>query len=431
MSRHDAFVAWARTAAIPFPDLDDDADAERLAPLLEPLLGPLLAGKRVAYLGEPDHWIEQKTAYHSVFLRYLCPRGWSCVGEEFGWFDGKLIDLYIETGDESLFERVAMFGYKGAERPDRSDQITGLLKAAGEDAYPTAAFRAHHLRLARTLRAMSQARATSSPRIRYFGFDVDASPNSGYEHIGESLRGAPASAGLAEVRARLERVPGESMQDEVRRLDGVLAAFDTHRPEIEDGMGTAWADELRYSFEALRDNFDYARVVYPATSWDTVAEGMAMREHLMQRHVRRVLDQHPGEGVVLMAHNMHLTKDDTRIRAPGIGPGGGKERAVGTWLNHQLPEQVLSVWMLFERGRDNQPFPDLPTKLSSPPGSVNALLGQVGDAFALPTRSQDKRANALSSTGDIVMLYNQASRLALADQADVVFFVREVSPLRF
>jgi erythromycin esterase-like protein len=183
----------------------------------------------------------------------------------------------------------------------------------------------------------------------------------------------------------------------------------------------------------MRDVFAYSSLLYPATTWDAVADGMALRERIMQRHVGRVLDRARDEGAVLMAHNLHLAKDDARrggrIKSPGVGPGGRKEPSLGSWVNERLGGQVLSVWMLFERGLDNQPFPSLPTELSSPPDSLNAVLGEVGECFALPTRSPDKRAKVLSEKADVVMLFSQASRLAVAEQADVVFFVRGVSPL--
>jgi len=421
----DAFVEWAREAAVHFDGLDGDTDPEPLSRVLE----PLLAGKRVVYLGEPDHWVQQKTAYRSLFLRYLAARGWRWIGEEFGWFDGKLVDRYLADGDESHFDRIAMFGYRGADRTDRVDEPSGLLKQDPE-AYPTAEFKAHHLRLARVLRRLSEGREPGTSRLRYFGFDIDASPSSGYEYIGELLRDSPSSPALDSLRGALARVNGESLDDEVRRLDGVLALLEERHDTIERQKDAAWIDELRYCVLSLRDNLDYARVAYPATAWDGVAQAMAMRERIMQRHVRRALEQAPpGEGFVLMAHNMHLAKDDERIRAPGIGPGGGKERSVGTWLNRRLPNQALSVWMLFERGNDNQPFAGLPTRLSSPPTSVNALLGRAGEVFALPARADDARAAVLAKEGDVLMLYNQVARLEPAAQADIVFFVREVTPL--
>ena len=163
-----------------------------------------------------------------------------------------------------------------------------------------------------------------------------------------------------------------------------------------------------------------------ASAQDQIGLIMQLRRRgIRDNNALRAIEQaRPDEGIVLMAHNMHLARNDAGIKAPGVGPGGGKEPSVGSWLQQRLPEQVLTVWMLFEQGSDSQPFPGLPTELSSPEGSVNALLARVGDLYALPTAG----AAALSRPGDVFMLYNQASRLALAEQTDVIFFVREVTP---
>jgi hypothetical protein len=56
-SARDDFVAWARGRAIHF-----DASATDLDPALLAPLETMLAGKRFAYIGEPDHFIHEKYA---------------------------------------------------------------------------------------------------------------------------------------------------------------------------------------------------------------------------------------------------------------------------------------------------------------------------------------------------------------------------------
>jgi hypothetical protein len=250
----DEFVASARDAAVHVDALADDTDPAPLARLLEPLLD----GKRVIYLGEPDHWIDEKAPYRSLFLRYLAPRGFTCVGEEFGWFDAKLVDRYLASGDEANLERIAMFSYTGGNRDDRVDEPTGLLKG-GDAAYPTGEFRANHLRVLRALRRMNEGLAPDAPRVRFFGFDIEANANSGYEHIASMLDIAPACTDLDAIRAALERVAGESMRDEVRRLDGVLATIDARLDDIAAAMGEAWAGDLLNAVQTLSDNFAVRR----------------------------------------------------------------------------------------------------------------------------------------------------------------------------
>lgn len=185
------------------------------------------------------------------------------------------------------------------------------------------------------------------------------------------------------LRTALARIPNESMRDEVARLNRALALIDQQPAAL-------WLEELRYAVLTLRDSYDYTSVAYPATTWDVVGTAMALRERIMQRHIARLLETLPDPRLVLMAHNAHLAKDDRRIHAPGtVGPGGDRERAVGTWLHERLNGDVCSVWMLFERGEDNQPMPDLPRKLRSPRHSLNAKLARVADVFALRTHSDD------------------------------------------
>jgi hypothetical protein len=85
--------------------------------------------------------------------------------------------------------------------------------------------------------------------------------------------------------------------------------------------------------------------------------------------------------------------------------------------------------MLYDRGRDCQPFSWLSSEVYSHPSSLNAVLAEVGPAFVLPTHSGDPRSDLMSGETEIVSMYNQALRARLADQCDAVFFVREVSPL--
>jgi erythromycin esterase-like protein len=86
------FGAYAAERAIAFSDLEainEDENARQLS-----ILDPLVAGKRFAYIGEPDHFIHEKYAYRLTMLNYLAGRGFTHVGEEIGASDGMRIALY-------------------------------------------------------------------------------------------------------------------------------------------------------------------------------------------------------------------------------------------------------------------------------------------------------------------------------------------------
>ncbi|MFZ0679040.1 hypothetical protein [Candidatus Binatus sp.] len=157
------FRAYAAERAIAFKDLEAiEKNARRLS-----ILDPLVAGKRLAYIGESDHFIHEKYAYRLAMLNYLAARGFRNVGEELGATDGIRIARYVETGNESQLERVSIYGYSGATRTDRDDTPTGILRGSFGDAYPTALFAAEQKRFAHGLRKIG---------VRFFGFDIDPYP---------------------------------------------------------------------------------------------------------------------------------------------------------------------------------------------------------------------------------------------------------------
>jgi erythromycin esterase-like protein len=420
-------LEWAREAAVFLDDFGDDgADAERLAFLDKPL-----AGKRIVYLGEPNHWIHEKYPYRLLMVRYLFSRGWRHLGEELSWSDGRRVDRYLETGESAQLDRVTAYGYEGADRSDRDDTPTGLLKE-GWASYPTELFRAEQVRFAQALRRMSESRPAGNERLHFFGFDADYVPGAGYEHVDELLCTARDSPLIAEMRALLARVDGETMRQESARLSAALQWLEENRGRVEQQISAESCGRLRYALLNMRDSLDYTAVAYPATDWATLRRAMAKREQIMHRHVTTVLSRlGPEEKVILMSHNQHLAKDDEGISAPevGAGPGGGIVPSVGCFLNRLFPGEVFSIWMLYDHGRDCQPYPRLASELRSPPSSLNAVLAEVGSVFILPTHSSDPRSDLMSGETEIVSTYNQVLRARLANQCDAVFFVREVSPL--
>lgn len=421
-----AFVQWAREAAVFVEDVgDDEAGIQRLA-----FLDKALEGKRIVCLGEPNHWIHEKYPYRLLMVRYLFSRGWRHLGEELSWSDGRHVDRYLHTGESAELDRVTAYGYEGANRSDRDDKPTGLL--AEGSSHPTEAFRAEQVSFAHALRTLSESRVPGSERLHFFGFDADYVPGAGYEHIDELLIGYGNSALVTDMRALLARVEGETMQEERVRVGAALEWLEEKRDGVADAIGSDAEERLRYTVLNLRDSLDYVAVANPAADWATLRRAMAYRELIMQRHVSTVLSAlHAQEKVILMAHNQHLAKDDEGIKAPevGAGPGGGIVPSVGCFLNRLFPGEVFSVWMLYDRGQDCQPYTRLSNELRSPPSSLNSLLADVGPAFILPTRSSDPRSALLSVENEIVSTYNQVLRARLAEQCDAVFFVREVTPL--
>jgi hypothetical protein len=61
----------------------------------------------------------------------------------------------------------------------------------------------------------------------------------------------------------------------------------------------------------------------------------------------------------------------------------------------------------------------------------NAILAEVGSIYLLPTDTMDaQRADLLKSEIDIAGIYNATFRTAISRQADAIFFVNKVNPLK-
>jgi erythromycin esterase-like protein len=425
------FRAYAAERAIAFKDLDTiDENARRLSSL-----DPLVTGKRFAYIGEPDHFIHEKYAYRLVMLTYLAGHGFTHVGEEIGASDGMRIDRFIATGDESQLERVAVYGYSGAIRSDRDDTPTGILRDSFGDAYPTAQFAAEQKRFARGLREIGTRLESreDAPRLHFFGFDIDPLPGGGYEDLAEILESAPPDATIDRIRNALQRVKDETIDAEIARLEHALRLIEGAGERLAEIVGAERLDELRHFATGLRDSFNYVRITYPAKTWDALNPGMAFRERYMHRQVdRRIGQMRANEKLALMSHNMHLCRAPHAVAGSNAaaGPGGKTDLPLGAWLAARYPAEVFSIWMLIGHGRDSQPFPALSNKIREKTGTLNALLGEIGQCFVLPIDTADARARLLFENIEIKHDGNGGARIAIARQADAIFFVREVTPLR-
>ena len=91
----------------------------------------------VVVLGELNHFVHEKSDFRLALAPRLLELGYDVWGEELGWSDGTRIDDYLRTRDEQIFERIALFGYRGDVRGDRDDAPTGIFRESLK-AYPFA-----------------------------------------------------------------------------------------------------------------------------------------------------------------------------------------------------------------------------------------------------------------------------------------------------
>lgn len=393
------FDAWIEEYAVPLDAASYEpsaGDAARLDAIVDEI-----AGARLIFLGETNHFVHEKTAFRNWWIRRLAARRSLVIGEELSWSDGHDVAAYLRDGDESHLDRLATFGDERHVREDRDDRPTGIF-ADSFETYPAKLFGAEQCRFYRTLRANGV--------VGYFAFDIDA-PGTGYE----DLVAHRADGRIPEsFWQRCERVAGESIEAEADRLETALALL------------PAGARELRVDVEAMVGSLRYTALAYPAASYEALRPAMALRESLMTRHVRRELDRLDADAsLVLLSHAFHLAKDDHAIHGEGVGPGGDRVPSLGHHLVCELGLHARSVWMVYAAGEDSQPMADLPRTANYPKDSLNARLRRRGVPLVVPC------ATAPDAEVGLGHMYNSVARVHLRSQADAIFFIPRVSPMQF
>lgn len=418
-----AFTSWANEHAVTVDPLDGlNRDINMFS-----CLDPYLEGKRVVYLGEEDHWIHEKSDYRLLLLRYLVSRGWRYIGEELGWSDGARVDAYIETGQEQYLERIAAYGCQGALREDREDKPTGILKSQSNN-YPVKEFKYEQLRLIKELRCISEECKTSSDRIHYFGFDLDTLTGGGYEDTEELLNPFQNEPIVTDILSMIRRISGETLEDEMKRLANTLDRIKILENDYKKLLGNDLYCLFQEHVQTLYDSLRFNQVINPALDYKTIGTAMAERERVMQRHVEFSLSHmKPNDKLVLMGHNRHLSKESGLIKKVGpASPGGYHGQSLGTYINRLLPEQVFSIWQLHGQGLGSQPYQGLKSEYTIIPGSLNSVLSEVASNFLILTT----KVSLFEKEMDITGIYNAVFRTPIAKQADAIFYIREVSPLR-
>ena len=396
---------FLETHAIPLPEPFDGASAD--LSVLSPLAARIADAEIVA-LGEMNYFVHEKTDFRLFLSRFLISCGWTDFAEEIGWSDGVRINRFLSSGDESQFDRLPSFGYVAHLRDDRDDRPGGILRSAS---YPTEAFVFEERRFYRgvrdqALRLGKQARAV--------GIDIDGLPGGSYEDVA-ALLPVGAKDGARFLKA-LARVPHETPREEAERLGRALVLIPSD-----------WPREISESVRALSESLDYIALTYVAKTYDEVRPGVAYRENAMKRRLGAARRLMGSSRMVVMAHALHLAKDDTAIISNAVGPGANRVSSLGHWLVQEQKQKVFSVWFLYGSGEDSQPLASLPNRANFPPHSLNALLCRHGRSLLFFPAAAPELFRKRCSIGH---MYNSLFEAPLAVQADAVVFLPSVTPLR-
>jgi erythromycin esterase-like protein len=217
--------------------------------------------------------------------------------------------------------------------------------------------------------------------------------------------------------------------------EGILAndrqptgALDAAQTRFMQAVRRVAPDVRWFGFDADSSDRDYLSLANAARTYEELRPAMALRERIMHAKVGRVLDEHPGEKVALLAAAAHLLKDDFAVVTAdvGAGPGGDTDRSIGHHIAHELVprgEPILSVWMLHGTGTSANPWLPPPGRLRPGRGTFDAeLLERVGRPCLVPV-SDDHEVRA------VTQMHNTVLRCRFDEQVDAIVFVPEVHPI--
>jgi len=426
-SSSEAFLAWAKRAAIVMPASHEEPLSERTQAALD----RMLKGKRFAFLGEPDHFIVEKYPFRLLLIQYLFERGWPHVGMETGRSVGWRVDRYLETGDASCLST------EGAESPSLTalaihDKTLEFVEAHEENSFPE------------QLRQINERRAPGTAQLHYWGYDLDLGVPLGSVKPIQWLLEGHADGQVQELLSALDRLRGLSTDEQLVQIEALQGKL----PRCADVLAEGTFGELQSWLAFLHDSV--AAEKRPRANQDPrgFRRWWAQREHfLMQSLDAIVAGLGRDEKLILLGHNVHLSKDAANLqfhpqfssfwglrswlRAWGYrmffklaGWSTNMGDSVGAHLHRRFPGQVLSIWMLYGQGSSMAPKGPRTVRLHD--DTVESLLAQVGDRFLLPLSNVDPQARAILSHANVRLMEGHYASTDLTAQADALYFVREV-----
>lgn len=419
----DKLLEWIKEQAV-FLESDGGRDSD---PEKWKLLDEELAGKRIVFLGEPDHYVKEKYDYRLRMIDKLYERGWCYIGMEMGPSDGIRIDRYLETGDEEFIEQMSVLGYKGNRRPDRNYRLQGF-DALDNDEFKQS-FKRGETSFLKSLRALSENGSTDRGRLHWFGFDVDVVPGSGYEDARELLKDVENEPLVIEILASMELVGDESIGEEKKRIDALREFITDHATEVEGILGPAGFRTFGRLLRELSRSLEFFEVAQEGPFGNQWMSAMVERETWMFQRLDEIIEALPEDAkIILMGHNYHLSKDSDHLSFTSRNSTRVPMwRSIGTYLAETRTDEVYSIWMLYDRGkRGNVLYGSGFQAVPSDPKRIEHVLAKAGTLFLLPLNNNDPRKTRLERTVNFVQNGSAGSGL-LCRQADALYFVAEVS----
>jgi erythromycin esterase len=306
--------------------------------------GDAVGDARIVALGEASHGTREFAQMKHRLLEYLVrEKGFTVIAFEVDWPYCLPVDRYIQTGEGGL-PRGLLPGFEEVR------DMVEWMRAYNRDT-------AHGRLLTYTSFDMQTVPAPADAVLAYLR-----------RYCPEDADGAEADyAAARKLAADRSNVFLAGAGEVAARAEALVKKFDAHRAEWSKASSPVeW-----------RDARQAAAVVAQACGMRVAANGLGYRDRMMARNVEWLADEvHPGEKIVLWAHNGHV----------GFDPGNGQEKRMGAWLRERFGKDLYVVGFAFRKGEVravglengvNKGVGVWPVQ-SSPEGSGDAILSAAG-----------------------------------------------------
>ena len=276
--------------------------------------GKAVGNARIVSLGEASHGTREIFQMKHRLLEYLVKeKGVTVFAIEANWPASQAADRYIKTGEgdpRQALKDMDFWTWQTEEVLAMLEWMREYNKAPGD--HPILSFTAFDMQRW----DVAAARVTAFVR-RHARPEDAAAVEAAYK-------------GLAALPERTLRDP--AFQGAAEQAEKVIALLETRREALAKAASAA----------AFRDALQMSRIVAQATRNRTPAATSSYRDEMMAKNVEWLANEaHPGEKIVLWAHNGHVATN---------GDSTSAWRPMGSWLRQTLGRQMYVLGFAIHTG---------------------------------------------------------------------------------
>jgi erythromycin esterase len=405
----EAFVAWAREAAVTLATVDPGASQADLAPIKA-----IVGDAQVVLLGQTARDAHEEFQLGCRLVRFLIGKlGFTVLALEENLATSARFNAYLTRGQG---DPVALMAGMGGWQTWETEEFLALLK---------------------WLRAYNRD-AAHKQKVRFYGIDI-TDPQAAMLDVlayldrvdpeySTYIRMGPVDFGFLKADSWLQLSARYSRMGDAKRygVDGYL----------KDMLARLVAKRSEYV--ALSSEAEYAWVMQEAISVrranDFFGTGVAgsreetdnIRTTAMVDNLRWVAnDAAKGERIVVWAHNIHVSRDYIDVNVPGA-PVLTSMYPMGKFLTADMGNKAVSFGFSCNRGE----YPDGPLP-PAPSSSVDGVLAQVGKPiFVIDLRAAPAAGpvHAWLNTKNAVRGLGGVTRVVPARAYDALVFIDRITP---